>query len=172
MEITDFENQAIPHEAGHIVVGLSYGFPPIYGMAVDIFREPESTLPGNFITRSMEPNDSGIRITPPHVIANYKVFIGGGLAGNIVAQTGVDNAALQDDRRQLRRVGTESLEEMAALGEPIIRQHIEGFLKLVEIIGDRYLALKNDLSYGTGEYLLLTAQELRDVSGINVPPMF
>lgn len=60
---------------------------------------------------------------------------------------------------------------MAAIGERIIREHLEGFLKLVEAIGDRYLALKNDASRGTGEHLLLTAQELRRLSGIDVPSL-
>ena len=172
MDLTDFENEAIPHEAGHIIVGLSRGF-PIKGMSVIIFREPEGTLAGNFITRSIEPSsDMAIMMTPPPVIASYKVFLGGGLAGNIVAETGVDNAALENDRLKLSRVGSESLEEMAAIGERIIREHLEGFLKLVEAVGDRYLALKSDTSIGTGEHLLLTGQELRDLSGIDVPPLF
>lgn len=113
MDLTDFENEAIPHEAGHIIVGLSRGF-PIKGMSVIIFREPEATLAGNFITRSIEPSsDVAIIMTPPPVIASYKVFLGGGLAGNIVAETGVDNAALQNDRRKLSRVGSESLEPVS-----------------------------------------------------------
>jgi hypothetical protein len=172
MDLNDFENQAIPHEAGHITVGLARGF-PVNGMSVIIFREQEGTLPGNFITKSIEPsNDAALLITPPPVIASYKIILGAGLAGNIVADVPAANEALQDDRRKLARVGNEGLEEMAMPAERIIRQHLEGFLKLVEAIGDRYLALKNDCSRGTGEYLLLTAQELKDLSGIDVPPMF
>ena len=60
---------------------------------------------------------------------------------------------------------------MAEIGERIIREHLEGFLKLVEAIGDRYLALKNDMTYGTGEYVLLSAKEIRDLSGISEIPI-
>jgi hypothetical protein len=171
MDLNDFENQAIPHEAGHITVGMSAGF-PIHGMSVIIFRETKGTLPGNFITDSKEPNSEAVvRLTPPHIIAAYKMMIGGGLAGNIVADVPAANECLQDDRRKLELVGNESLEEMAARGEPIIREHLEGFLKLVEAIGDRYLMLKNNLALGTGKYQLLTEQELRDLAGIDVPPL-
>lgn len=77
MDLRDFENEAIPHEAGHIIVGLSIGF-PITGMSVINFREPEGTLAGNFITRSIEPSsDVAIMMPPPPVIAGYKVFLGG-----------------------------------------------------------------------------------------------
>jgi hypothetical protein len=172
MDLNDFENQAIPHEAGHIIVCLSKGI-PVKGMSVIIFREAEGVLPGNFITKSIEPSSpEALRITPPHIITNYKISLGGGLAGNVVAVVPATNDALQDDRRKLARVGSETLEEMATLGEPIIREHLEGFLKVVEAIGDRYLALKNDLSLRTGEYLLLTQQELIELSGIDVPPLF
>lgn len=172
MDLNDFENQAIPHEAGHIIVGLAKGF-PVMGMSVIIFREAEGTLPGNFITKSIEPSSpEALLLTPPHIVANHKICLGGGLAGNIVAEVPPAKEALQDDRRKLALVGDETLEEMAAMGEPIIREHLEGFLKVVEAIGDRYLALKNDLSLGTGEYLLLSQRELIELSGIDVPPLF
>jgi hypothetical protein len=166
MNLNDFENQAIPHEAGHIIVGLARGF-PIMGMSVVIFREGTETLPGNFITKSIEPSsEAAIQETPAPVITSYKLFLGGGLAGNNVGMTPAVNDALQNDRLKLSRVGTETLEEVAEPAERIIREHLEGFLKLVEAIGDRYLALKNDHSLETGEYVLISAQELRDLSGI------
>jgi len=171
MELNDFENQAIPHEAGHLIAGLSKGF-PIQGMSVIIHRDACGTVPGDFITNSREPSDEAILVTPPPVIASYKTMLGGGLAGNIVANVPAANAALQDDRRKLARVGDESLEEAAARAEPIIREHLEGFLKLVEAIGDRYLALKANQSLASGRYLLLTEQEVKALAGITVEPLF
>jgi hypothetical protein len=61
---------------------------------------------------------------------------------------------------------------MASLGEEIIRDNLEGFLKLIETIRNRYLALKNDLTLGTGEYVLLTDQEIITISGMSIKPIF
>src|SRR5215471_18979221 len=132
----DYVDQAIPHEAGHIVVGLWSGF-PIKGMAVEIEREVGRTKLGNFITRSIEPDDETIRHTPPAVLEKYELFVAGGLAGNNFAGVAAEDESLQNDRTKLSRVTDESLEAMAEKAVGIIQSHSESFLKLVEEIGSR-----------------------------------
>lgn len=159
MTSDEWVNQAIAHEAGHIVIGLAVCF-PVPEMAVEIVREAGRTRLGNFITKSVEPSDEQIAQTPKFVLENYSLFLAGGLAGNNVAGTGTTDESLQSDRFALKRITTESLEEVAKKAEEIIRQRLPTFHSLIEKITERFLRLMNDSRRGSGRHTLLSTAEL------------
>lgn len=157
----DYADQAIPHEAGHIVVGRVAGF-PIRGMAIDVVRERGFTELGHFRTESIEPSDGGIVKIPPEILAGYKLFIGGGLAGNNFAGVRAADESLQDDRRKLARVGTESLEAVAERSIKIIEANSQSFRNLYAKIAQRYLIVVNDPYLNTGRHRLLNEKQLAE----------
>jgi hypothetical protein len=159
----DFVDRAIPHEAGHIVVGWVTGF-PIKEMAVDIVMTQKCRYPqlGNFITRSVEPSDEQILEAPTAILAGYKLCLAGGLAGNNFAGVDASDESLQDDRRKLARVGTESLEAMAKVAIKIIREHSQIFETLNTRITQRFLKLMDDPYLNTGRHTLLNEKQLAE----------
>jgi hypothetical protein len=158
----DYADQGIPHEAGHIVVGWKTGF-PIKEMAIEIVRDRGFTQLGNFITRSVEPSDEQILETPPEILARYKLFLAGGLAGNKFSGVDASNESLEDDRKKLARVGPESLEALAEQAIKIIGAHPEIFQTLYAKIANRFLKIVNDPYGNSGRHTLLSEQQLADV---------
>jgi hypothetical protein len=118
----EYIEQAIPHEAGHIVVGRILGI-PVSRLDHEVLREPNGELlTGNFITVGLAPQDSlAIRYTPPEVIEAFIAYVGGGLAGNYVSETRATEHGLERDREQLKVVSARTLEEVATNdSKPII----------------------------------------------------
>src|ERR1039458_1412391 len=64
---------------------------------------------GNFITESKEPPDEQLPHLPESLREHYKLFVGGGLAGNLFSGHEATDESLQNDRLKLKRVGQESL---------------------------------------------------------------
>jgi len=159
----DYVDQAIPHEAGHIVVGWVTGF-PIREMAIDIVITQNSKYPqlGNFITASVEPSAEQILETPPAILDGFKLFLGGGLAGNNFAGVRAIDESLQDDRRKLERVGSESLEAVAERAIKIIEANSEAFQNLYAKIAERFLIVMNDPYLITGRHKLLNEKQLAE----------
>lgn len=95
-----YVDEAIPHEAGHIVVGWIVGM-PITETPIEIVCKESRTQPGNFITKSVEPSNEQIAQTPPRILKNYALMLAGGVAGNnFVGMTASDHR-IEDDRRKL-----------------------------------------------------------------------
>lgn len=157
-----YVNEAIPHEAGHILVGMAVGM-PISGLTVDIVRNDEGTMIGDFATVSIEPPDEEIPRTPPKLLAAYKLFVAGGLAGNRFASVPAADESIQSDRKKLARVGNEKLEELADMAAKIIDGHRRKFRRLTSVVRQRFLDLMDDSSLKTGQHTLLTQQELNDI---------
>lgn len=152
-------DEAIPHEAGHIVVGWTLGI-PIKEMAVEIVCEESRIQLGNFITKSVDPSDEQIAETPPDIIKRYALMISGGLAGNNFAGIPATDHSLQDDRRRLARVTSLSLEDLAPSARAIIQERRRIFRRLKSLIEQRFLKLMNDPARTTGRHVLLNEQEL------------
>lgn len=150
----DYADQAIPHEAGHIVVGWVTRF-PITEMAVDIVRDRGFMRLGNFITKSVEPSDEQILETPPEILEGYKLFLAGGLAGNNFAGVDASDESLQDDRRKLARIGLESLEVVAGRAIKVIQEHSQIFETLNARITQRFLTVMKDPYLNTGRHTLI-----------------
>lgn len=163
MPTNDFIEQAIPHEAGHIIVGASFKWIPIREVAVNLIRNQDGVAFGDFATASIEPSDAAIAFTPADRMAEYKLFIAGGLAGNRVSGIQAADESLQSDRMQLARVGPESLEEMAERAVDIIRQHDHSFVQLQTLIRERFESILADNCFPSGRYTLLNRQEILDI---------
>jgi hypothetical protein len=157
-----YVSEAIPHEAGHIVVGMALGI-PIRGLTVNIVRDDRGTMIGDFATLSVEPPDEEIPRTPPKLLAAYKLFVAGGLAGNRFASVPAAEESIQSDRKRLARVGTESLEEVADMAAAIIEGRRRKFRRLISVIRQRFLDLMSSNNLQTGPCSLLNEQDLNDI---------
>jgi hypothetical protein len=157
-----FVDEAIPHEAGHIVVGMAVGM-PIRGLAVHIIVSAQGKVIGDFATESVEPPDEEIPRIPPPVLKSYKLFLAGGLAGNKSAGIPATDESLQNDRLKLARVGTESLEAMSEMAARIIEKDRQKFERLRSLIRERFIALMADPDIRTGRYAVISQGDLSDI---------
>lgn len=165
----DLADRAIPHEAGHILVCLALGF-PVHGMAVEVTIVGSRILLGDFITEAKEPPDEQIPLLPQDVLDRYKLYVGAGLAGNKFSGIAAENESLESDRRQLRRVGSETLEEIADKALVILKDNPVIFQGLVTAIELRLKRLMNDPYLMTGRHRILNEQELKTLCRINDSP--
>jgi hypothetical protein len=163
MPINSHVEEAIPHEAGHIVVGLSFQWIPIRELAVSLYAEESGIRAGDFATASIEPPNEAIASIPPERLTEYKLFIAGGLAGNRFAGLPAVESGMESDRKQLARVGTESLETMADMAMSIIHKQRRIFRRIVSVASERYGNLIADSSAQPGRHTLLNQQELIDL---------
>ncbi len=76
-------DEAIPHEAGHILVGRAVGF-LARGLEVEVVRFPDGRgiTVGNFATLAHSLPDDAIPNMDPKLKASYMLFVAGGVAGN------------------------------------------------------------------------------------------
>ena len=154
-----YVDEAIPHEAGHIVVGWTAGM-PVKEMAIEIICKEGRTQLGNFITQSVEPSDEQIAQTPPQILKNHALMLAGGLAGNNFVGMTASEHGIEDDRRKLARVTTESLENVALQAQVIIQERRRIFRRLKSLIEQRFLKLMNDPARTTGRHVLLNEHDL------------
>ena len=164
----EWVDQAIVHEAGHILIGLAFQL-PIHGMAVELTIAGGRIKLGNFITESKEPPDEQLPHLPESLREHYKLFVGGGLAGNLFSGHEATDESLQNDRLKLKRVGQESLEEVAKKSLSILKDNPEIFQRLVDAIEQRFLRLMKDPYLNTGKHRILNEQELKNLCGIRAP---
>lgn len=159
-----YVDEAIPHEAGHIVVGLAVGM-PIRGLAVHITVDMRGKKIGDFATGSVEPPDEEIPRTPPGVLHSYKLFLAGGLAGNKFAGVPAADESLQNDKLKLARVGSDNLETLSEEAVKIIETERQQFVYLTGLIRERFLTLMADPNLQTGRYRLLDQADLARSGG-------
>lgn len=164
MTILDsYIEQAIPHEAGHILVAKAVGM-PVFGLDHIVIRTPDGKiLPGNFATRGVTPPDDQIPGMDPKLKAKYMLFVAGGLAGNIFAGQPVDEFGIEVDRKDLARVTTLTLEHVAKDAQEILQKHKEVFNRLTVAIRQSYLNLIKDPHVKAGRYPLLSLAALEQL---------
>jgi hypothetical protein len=163
-ELELFVEQAMPHEAGHILVGRILGI-PVYGLDHIVELGASSELvAGNFATRAFAPPDrGGFQIAPAQVQDAYIQMVGGGLAGNIVSKLIASEHGLAKDRADLRIVSAASLEEVAERSRRVIEANVDIFNKLRVAIKGGYQAFVTGPKFVLGRHTLLTAEELEDI---------
>ena len=152
---------AIPHEAGHVVVGRAVGLHAT-GVEVEVerFFNPDGISIGNFATLAYEPTDEAIPGMDPELRAAYVLFIAGGVAGaRFSGITTIDSGA-DPDRKELARLTTKSLEEVSDLAIGIIKPRRRAFRQLVSLMRQRYMDLVKNRDIQTGHYTLLTEDDL------------
>jgi hypothetical protein len=155
--------QAIPHEAGHIIVGRILGV-PISRLDHIVVRGPNNELcAGDFATKTLSPHPDVVPFTPRNVLEAYICMAGGGLAGNIISKIAADEYGLDKDREDLRVVSNKSLEEATDLARPIIERNMGMFNKLRAAIRESYDNPVKDTRIAAGRYTLLTNEQLEQI---------
>jgi hypothetical protein len=158
-----YVEQAIPHEAGHILIGKAVGL-PAQGLDHIVIRTPEGQIrSGNFATKCFSPPDDEIPGMDPKLKASYMLFVAGGLAGNIFANQPATEHGIEVDRRDLARVTNMSLEDVAQQAQGILDKHKEVFKRLTSAIRQRYLDLIKHYELPAGRYPLLSGEELEQL---------
>jgi hypothetical protein len=155
-------DEAIPHEAGHILVGGAVGF-PIRGLEVEIEWLPDRSgiNVGNFATLSYSPSDEQIRTIDPEHKAAYILLISGGIAGNTFAGLQTPCQGADADRKALARLTDMSLEEIAESALEIIRKRRRAFRQLVSLIRQRFIErVWKNANIEAGRLNLLTEEDL------------
>jgi len=160
-QLLAYTTAAVPHEAGHILIGRMAGL-PVRALDHFVIRDSnEEMLPGNFATVGVAPMSSAaVVMTPKPVLLAFALFCAGGLAGNLVAHIPAEEYGLQKDRADLALVTTASLEEVAEKAVPRIEEELEKFQKLREAIKSSYEALISNPDVKAGRHSILTSYQL------------
>src|ERR1700746_3928262 len=110
-ELLAYTTAAVPHEAGHILIGRMAGL-PVRALDHFVIRGfTDEMLPGNFATVGVAPmSGAAALMTPKPVLLAFALFCAGGLAGNLVANIPAEEYGLQKDRTDLALVTAASLE--------------------------------------------------------------
>jgi hypothetical protein len=131
------------------------------GLDVEIVRFPDGTgiSVGNFATLAYSPPDEEIPKMDTELKAAYMLFVSGGLAGNKFAETACQGA--DADRKELARITSTSLEEIAGIAVEIIRKHRRKFRQLVSLIRKRFTErVWSNRNIQSGRHNLLTQEDL------------
>lgn len=160
-ELLAYTTAAVPHEAGHILIGRIVGL-PVRALDHFVMRGPNNEIvPGNFATVGVAPMSSAaVAMTPKPVLFAFALFCAGGLAGNLVANIPAEEYGLQKDRTDLALVATASLKEFAEEAVPRIEEELEKFQKLREAIKSSYEALISDPEVKVGRHSILASYQL------------
>jgi len=160
-----YVDEAIPHEAGHILVGRAVGF-LARGLDAEVVRFPDrrGISVGNFATLAYSPPDDAIPNMDSELRASYVLFVAGGVAGNkfdglVTACQGAD-----EDRKELARLTGKSLEEVAELAVAIIHKHRRHFRQLVSLIRLRCIErIMRNSDVQTGRVSLLSQEDIQGI---------
>src|SRR5579862_2507508 len=158
-------DEAIPHEAGHILVGRAVGF-LARGLDVQVerFAENKGIMVGNFATLAYSPPDEAIPNMDSELKAAYILFIAGGVAGNKFDNPSGACHGADADRAELARLTNQSLEEVAELALGIIHNRRRRFRQLVSLIRLRYIErIQKNSNIQTGRHILLGQQDIENI---------
>ncbi len=161
--LAEYVEQAIPHEAGHILVGRILGL-PVYRLEHFVKRgRNNELLPGDFATKVLAPKPENIPYLPESVRQALMFQIAGGLSGNLVSGVVADEHGIEDDRKRLKVLSNARLEEVAESAKLIINQHLEVFENLRKAVRDSYIESTNDENLAEGWHKLLTGEQLDQI---------
>jgi hypothetical protein len=163
-EIEAYIAQSIPHESGHILVGRILGI-PVSKLKHEVLDETTQIRTGNFATAGLAPmrDPLVLRTTPPDVIHAYKLYVGGGLAGNLVSGIAATEHGLAPDRYDLSFVTDATLEEVAESSRVVIAKRMDIFEELQAAFKDSYQKLIKNGQLPVGTYTLLTSKQLEEI---------
>ncbi len=155
-------DEAIPHEAGHLIVGKAVGL-PARGLDFNVTRLPDGRIAiGDFATLVYSPPDEEIPNMEKKLKASLMLLTAGGVAGNIYVGQKVGQGA-DADRKELARLTNKPLEELAEMAQPIIHKRRDAFRQLMSRIKEAFLEKLNDPTLQTGRHNLLTEQDLEAI---------
>jgi hypothetical protein len=160
-------DEAIPHEAGHILVGRAVGL-HARGLDVEIVRLDDGAgiRVGNFATLGYSPPDEEIPKMDMELKAAYMLYLSGGVAGNKLAGFRTACQGAEADRKELSRLTDKSLDEIADMAVGIIQKRRRAFRQLISLIRRRFVErVWNNRAVETGRVSLLTQSDLDDLFG-------
>jgi hypothetical protein len=161
--LDQYVEQAIPHEAGHILVGRILGL-PVFWLEHFVKRgRNNELLPGDFATKVLAPTPANVPYLPKDVREALMFQIAGGLSGNIVSGVAADEHGIENDRERLKVISNARLEEVAESAKLVIKQHLEVFENLRKAIRDSYIELVKDQNLSAGCHQLLSGEQLDQI---------
>src|SRR5260370_1852075 len=109
-------DMAIPHEAGHILVGRAVGI-PARGVDVGVvrFHDPEGIRVEDFATLGYVPLEKDVPTLDAEARAAFMLCIAGGVAGNRFAGVTTIESGADADRNALARLTNQTLEEISEM---------------------------------------------------------
>jgi hypothetical protein len=163
--------QAIPHEAGHILISKAVGV-PARGLDIEVVRLPnnQGLQVGNFATLSYDPPDEDLPKLDPKVRAALLLIIAGGIAGQMFARIKITADGAADDRRRFDRLKSpnskETIESVAKQAQPNFQRHKLHFWQIVALLRTRYTErVLNNREIQTGRHNLATEAAFDAVFG-------
>jgi hypothetical protein len=168
--------QAIPHEAGHILISRAVGV-PARGLDIEVVRLPnnQGLQVGNFATLSYDPPDEELPTLQPKIRAALLLIISGGIAGQMFARIKIAGDGANDDRRRFDRLkspkSTETIESAAKQSQRIFFRHKLHFWQIVALLRNRYAErIINNREIQTGRHNLATEQNFDATFGDSPQP--
>lgn len=154
--------EAIPHEAGHLLVGKAVGL-PARGLDFNVTRLTDGGIAiGDFATLVYSPRDEEIPGMDKKLKPSLMLLVAGGVAGNIYVGQKVGQG-VDADRKELARLTPRPLEELAEMAQPIIDKRRDVFQRLMSRIRQAFLETMKDPTLQTGRHKLLTEQDLESI---------
>lgn len=161
-----FLEEAIPHEAGHILIGKLNKL-PIRGLTVLLVGFGSSLQLHSFGTASYDPPDNDIPRLKPDLRMALLRMIAGGYGGQLFADIPISGVGANDDRDRFYKIsspGSElTLEELANEIQPAFYDHEAIFRELSQLIRERSTQFLKRTDLVAGRHILLTETELEPV---------
>jgi hypothetical protein len=154
-------DEAIVHEAGHVVIAKAFGL-PVHGVEITLVRNPAGVgvVIERLTTASYKPPDKDIPRLKPDLKDGLTRFIAGGLAGQMFIGWTATGEGANADRKELARYSIEAtLEQLAELNVPEIKKRKRSVCRLAFLIRRRYIELMKK-NPKPKSYVLLTKQDV------------
>lgn len=168
--------QAIPHEAGHILVSKAVGI-PARGLDIEVVRLPndQGMQVGNFATLTYDPPDDALPTLDPKARASLLLILAGGIAGQMFARIKISGDGAGDDRRRFERIksanSTLTLESAAKQCQPMLFRHRRNFWQIVALIRARYVErITSNRAIQSGRHNLATEEDFDAIFGDKPEP--
>jgi hypothetical protein len=157
--LSTYVEEAIAHEAGHIVVAYEFGI-KIDELYVMLTRTDEGLKVGDFATLAEDPPAAEIPKMSEELKTAFQLFVAGGVAGNKFNGLEEISPGAVSDREELKRYTQESLEEVSETALLIVQERRRVFRRIVSVARQRLRDLTKDPQLPTGRYTLLNERDL------------
>jgi hypothetical protein len=153
--------EAIDHEAGHIVVANQQGI-AVFELFVMLTRVERGYEIRDFATESEDPSEAEIKEMPEELKEDFALFISGGVAGNKFGGLNVITPGADTDRQELKRFTDTSLEDMCEEALKIIQSERRRFRRIRSLAQQSLSDLLKNSNLQTGRHILLNEEDLQE----------
>jgi len=160
--LSTYVEEAIAHEAGHIVVAHEFGI-KIDELHVMLSRTDEGLNVGDFATLAEDPPEEEIPQMSEELKTAFELFIAGGVAGNKFDGLEEITLGAESDREELKRFTDQSLEETSETALLIVKKQRRIFRRIVSVASQRFRDLTKNPHLPTGRYTLLNEGDLEAI---------